>query len=306
MILLSLLAGNLLAAGAETDLPKASREALTAVRAAAPLPVDNMSRDVRRLADALDAANEGAFEEENKPLASVAADSLEVLKAQRPTLDKRLAPALDQFERLYRELPRKQYAAEYGSELQRILSEQLRWSAANAKTPEALLADLKEHLKLPDSIPGDADVENLAVFPTDVPLEKWKKLDPIRVFLMKHRLKRPKTHSLTSAADIVGGRHKVVEGVQIEGTVTEVFSAFDQDYCFNIGALHVEMTPEWRILHPSIVKPKVGDRVRLRGWTYYDSFHKAEHEYRPDDPFYGVNRPTLWEIHPVQEVTLLP
>ena len=66
------------------------------------------------------------------------------------------------------------------------------------------------------------------------------------------------------------------------------------------------MTPEWRLLHPKIPKPKTGDKIRVRGWTYYDVFHKFEMEYDPADPVIGLTRATLWEIHPVQDVTILP
>src|ERR1019366_256560 len=98
-----------------------------------------------------------------------------------------------------------------------------------------------------------AYVEDMAFLPVDVPLEKWKKLGPIRVFLSKHRLKRPKNYAQTTALDLIGGKHNVGVGVVLEGKVDSAQLFFwDQDYCFNIGNLHLEITPEWRLLHPKL------------------------------------------------------
>lgn len=289
-------------------LPEAQAQARQALDGAAPRGLAPLRRDLDTLADALDAADEegGPAGEEEKDLQEVAREGRETAAALRPKLDPRLGPALDVLDRFYAELPAKTYAEPWGQELQRIVAEQLRWTGARAKTPEEAGAMLAAALRLPARLPIDADVQDQALWPVEIPLAKFKKLDPIRVFLLKHRLRHPPRYAATTAARIIDGRHDVEAGVVIEGKVTGVSGAFDQDYCFNIGNLHVELTPEWRLLHPHIYKPTVGDKVRLKGWTYYDYFHKAEHEYRPDDPVLGDSRYTLWEIHPVQDIQRLP
>ena len=72
-----------------------------------------------------------------------------------------------------------------------------------------------------------------------------------------------------------------------------------------VGDLHLEITPEWRLLHKGMPLPKVGQKVRLKGWTYFDSFHGNELEYDPKDPVVGAERVTVWEVHPVQDVEVL-
>ena len=212
---------------------------------------------------------------------------------------------IPRLEKLCRELPNKTYAEQYPRSLIKSLATELREAAELDEA--AALALLKQNLVLPDQQPGEEDAFQVeALFPTDRTLKEFLKLGPIRIFLVKHRIKRPKSHVKTTAKDIVGGKHNVQIGAEIEGTVLRHSSAIDGDYTFDIGDLHIEMTPEWRIAHPKIHKPKKGDKVRVRGWTYYDSFHKAEQEYDPDDEVLGINRVTLWEIHPVQDIELLP
>lgn len=222
--------------------------------------------------------------------------------AENPQDPDKVIPRL---EKLCRELPSKTYAEQYPRSLIKSIATELR--EASELDEAAALAVLKQNLVLPDQKPGDEDAfEAQALFPVDVTLERFLKLGPIRIFLVKHRIKRPKSHVKTTAKDIVDKKHNVQIGVEIEGTVLRQNSYIDGDYTFDIGDLHIEMTPEWRIAHPKIHKPKKGDKVRVRGWTYYDSFHKAEQEYDPDDEVLGINRVTLWEIHPVQDIELLP
>ncbi len=214
---------------------------------------------------------------------------------------------MTRLEKMCRELPSKTYAAEYPRSLIKAIATELRDAAENGKNENEILAILKEHLVLPDQMPGEEDaLSSLALFPTDLTLPQFLKLGAIRIFLVKHRIRRPKSHTLTDAKSIVAGRHNVQIGVEIEGRVVRDSGAIDGDYTFDIGDLHIEMTPEWRLLHPNIHKPKKGERIRVRGWTYFDSFHKAEFEYDPADPVLGISRVTLWEIHPVQDVELLP
>lgn len=221
---------------------------------------------------------------------------------QPPDPDKALA----RLETMCRDLPAKGYAAQYSGSLLRAIATELR-EAAEGRDEDAILALLRENLILPNQDAGEEDAfSSLALFPVDLPLAKFKKLGPIRIFLVKHRLRRPKSHARTTEKDIVAGKHNVQVGVEIEGLVNRATGEFDLDYTFNIGDLHIEMTPEWRLAHPSVPKPKKGQRIRVRGWTYYDYFHKAEHEYDPQDPVMGLTRKTLWEIHPVQDVEILP
>lgn len=219
-----------------------------------------------------------------------------------PDADKPLA----RLETMCRELPTKTYAEQYPGSLVRGIAAELR-DAASQHDEAAVLAQLRANLLLPDVDAGEEDAfSSLALFPVDLPVAKFKKLGPIRIFLVKHRLRRPKAHAKTTDAAIVAGKHNVQVGVEVEGVVNRASGEVDLDYTFNIGNLHIEMTPEWRLAHPGIHKPKKGQRVRVRGWTYYDYFHKAEPEYDPEDPVLGLARKTLWEIHPVQDVELLP
>jgi hypothetical protein len=297
----------------DAALPKAQVQAQDSVDAARKARVERrkelerLRKDLRYVAEALDRETVGA-EGDEKTLDELSKGGLGRLKELRATggLDPKLAPALDRLEALYAGLPAKTYAKEYAVDLAAAVAEELRQAASEPSSEEELLSRLQANLSLPAAMPGDADVEDLAFFPVDVPLAKFKKLGAIRIFLMKHRLKRPGSHAKTTAAAIIAGRHNVQVGVEVEGTVTAIYKAIDQDFCFDFGALHIEMTPEWRLLHPKIHKPKVGERVRVKGWTYFDVFHKAEFEYDPQDPVMGVNRATQWEIHPVQDVEPLP
>ena len=221
-------------------------------------------------------------------------------------IDPKLGAVLNRLEALYRDLPKRDYAREYGGSLVRAINEELRWIADDSTTADEKLALLDEQLSLPDAMPEDGDAApNGWIFPVDVPLEKFKKLDPIRVFLMKHHIKRPKSHVRTTPADLIGNKHHVQIGVELEGTVTWAGGAFDRDYCFNIGELHMEITPEWRLLHRKMPLPKVGQKIRVKGWSYFDYFHGSEIEFDEADPVLGSSRATVWEIHPVQDVEIL-
>lgn len=223
-------------------------------------------------------------------------------QAENPQDPDKVIPRL---EKLCRDLPGKIYAAQYPRSMIKAIATELREAAERDEA--GALETLKKNLVLPDLQAGEEDaLTTLALFPTDVTVAQFKKLGAIRIFLVKHRIKRPKSHAKTTASAIVAGRHNVQVGVEIEGTVKRHGGAIDGDYTFDIGDLHIEMTPEWRLLHPKIHRPKKGDRIRVRGWTYFNSFHKAEMEYDPADPTLGVSRVTLWEIHPVQDVEVLP
>lgn len=226
---------------------------------------------------------------------------------RRGNIHDKLSPAVTKLEELYKGLPSMEYAAEYARGLVKSISHELRWIADEAQDEAELLKLLDENLVISrEALVDGKQPSPEAWFPVDVTLEKFKRLGPIRVFLVKHRMKRPKSHAATDAAAILAGKHNVQIGVELTGKVTGQDYAIDQDYTFDFGALHIELTPEWRILHPKIPKPKVGDKVRIKGWTYFDIFHKAEEEYDPGHPTLGLSRLSQWEVHPVQEIEILP
>lgn len=276
--------------------------------------LSRLQRDLRYVAEEVDREELGASGD-LQAVSEGCLERLEYLKTHG-RLDERLydpqetPPDPDKpiarLEALCRGLPRKTYASEYSRELMRAVATELR-EAAGGSDEDAILERLREHLVLPDQQPGEEDAfSSLALFPIDLTLAQFKKLGAIRIFLVKHRLRRPPGYAKTAAKDLVAGKHHVQIGVELEGEVNRGSGEVDLDYTFNIGDLHLEMTPEWRLAHPDLPKPKKGQRVRVRGWTYYDSFHKAEHEYDPSDPVLGTKRVTLWEVHPVQDVEILP
>ena len=267
--------------------------------------LERLRKDLRYISEELDRETIGA----KKNLQEYSEGGLERLSdlRRKGNIDPKLEPALEALEDLFRDLPSKDYAEEYGRSLVKSVAHELRWIAEEAVDEAQVLSLLNEELDLPVEVPTEGgQVDALKFFPVDVPLDKFKKLGPIKVFLMKHRIKRPKSHAVATAADIIAGKHNVQVGVEVEGTVTWHGGAIDQDYTFNFGDLHIEMTPEWRIMHPKTYKPKTGDKVRIKGWTYFDIFHKAEMEYDPEDPIIGLGRKTQWEVHPVQSVKIIP
>lgn len=273
-----------------------------------------LRKDLRYVAEELDRERLG----ERQQLAAHSAGCLARLDhlKRNGRLDRRLYdPAenppdpdkvIARLERICRELPSKTYAEQYPRGLIKAIATELREAAESPEDDAAVLALLRERLVLPEQRPGEEDAfTSLALFPVDIPEARFRKLGAIRIFLVKHRLKRPRAHARTDWSAIASGAHNAQIGVEIEGLVVRHGGAIDGDYTFDIGDLHIEMTPEWRLAHPGIPKPRKGDRVRVRGWTYVDVFHKAEMEYDPADPVLGANRVTQWEIHPVQDVEIL-
>jgi hypothetical protein len=269
---------------------------------------ERLKKDLRYMSEELD--RETLDDEETaKSLQAYSSGGLARLAGLRAhgNIDPRLLPILDQLENLYRDLAKKEYAKDFAGSLVKAIDEELRVASETAADSAQMIDILKLDLVLPDKIPQDGDVEDLAFFPVDLPVAKFLKLGPIKIFLMKHRLKRPRSMTRTTAEDLIGGKHNVQIGVEVEGTVTWAHKfLFDQDYCFNFGDLHMEITPEWRLKHPGFIEPKVGQKIRVKGWSYYDYFHKSELEYDPADPVLGVLRSVVWEIHPVQEIEVLP
>ncbi|MFH1725912.1 MAG: hypothetical protein ABII00_14985 [Elusimicrobiota bacterium] len=262
--------------------------------------LQRLKKDLRYNAEVLD---RDTLEESRKDLEAYARGGLARIEAmrRRGNIEPKLLPTLDRIERLYRELPGKRYAEPYAQSLVMAIAHELRWISENAADEGRLFGALGDHLRLPEA------VDEPGFLKKGVSVEDFIAQGPIKVFLAKHRLELPKTYVKTTAADIVAGEHPVQAGVEVEGTVTRhIRFSIDGDYAFDVGDLHVEITPEWRLMHRGIPRPKTGDRVRVRGWSYFDSFHKQEPEYDPEDPVLGANRYTKWEIHPAMEIELLP
>lgn len=217
----------------------------------------------------------------------------------RGNIDPRLDPVLVRLERLFATMEQREHIDFFVWSFVRAVTDELREAADTAKDQASLLKTLDERL----DVPIDAE----AFLKEDLTLAQFRKQGPIKIFIAKHRLKRPKRHVTTTAPAVVASRHHVQIGVELEGVVTRRNPSIDGDTTFDIGHLHIEVTPEWRLVYGRDMPiPHVGDRVRLKGWTYYDSFHKSEEEYDAADPDLGAERKTLWEVHPVLDVEILP
>lgn len=296
----------------ETELANAETEAGRLVdeqaerRIEARVELERIKKDLRYISEELD--RETLEGESDKPLQAYSSGGLSRLAALRArgAIDPRLAPVLDQLAGLYRGLADRTYAQDYAGSLVKAVNDELRWVAEAPSSVAEKLRTLKEDLVLPPAAAGDGGVDALASFPEDLPLAKFLKLGPIKIFLMKHRLKRPESYAATTPQALIAGKHNVEVGVEMEGTVTGAhFFPWDRDYTFDIGNLHLEITPEWRLAHKGMVEPKVGQKIRLKGWSYFDRFHGSELEYDPEDPVVGIKRVTVWEVHPVQDIEVL-
>ncbi len=320
--LVTLLWGYFFPAGAAAVMPaapwpvdptKAQREAHERVEARMQRyrRVERLRKDLRYLSEELD---RDIVEGHALDLSVYSRRGLARLRDIRAkgNVDPLLKPALKRLEDLYRGLPNKAYAETYAQSLVRHINETLRWASEKGTTDKEMLALLDEVLALPDDVPTETNgIAALGFFPVDIPFEEFMRLDPIRAFLVKHRLSRPSGgYQRTTPEDIVGNKHNVQIGVEVEGVVSRVDDCwFDLDVCFSIAGdldLHVELPPSWRLLHRGIPLPKLGQRVRVRGWSYLDVFHKLELEYDPDHPFLGKGRKHLWEIHPINDIEILP
>lgn len=296
----------------ETELKSAETEAGHLVEAQAERRIETrkelerVKKDLRYISEELD--RETLDEESAKPLSDYASGGRARIAALRVRgeIDPTLEPVLDQLDGLYRGLADKTYASDFAGSLVMAINDELRWVAESPSTVDEKLLTLKENLVLPASIAADGGIDDLSFFPEDLPLAKFLKLGPIKIFLMKHRLKRPKSYVATTPEALITGKHHVQIGVEMEGTVTGThFFPWDRDHTFDFGNLHLEITPEWRLLHKGMPMPKVGQKIRVKGWSYFDSFHGSELEYDPQDPVVGAERVTVWEVHPVQDIEVL-
>lgn len=141
--------------------------------------------------------------------------------------------------------------------------------------------------------------------PRDCSVRDFCALSWLRRQLIKHRLDRPASYAKTAVADIEAGAFLVGAGVEVEGVVTGVFGSPDGDYCFDLGNVQVEINPEARLLG-RMKLPQVGQRVRVRGWTFYDISHDDEPVYDPEHPGTRKMRSSYWEVHPALEVDVAP
>lgn len=212
---------------------------------------------------------------------------------------KELDPVFDRLARMFENIPNRYYSAY--SPRQALLSTagQLRFDAAEAKDAPDLLERLDQSLDFPLEPEGP---DQKGLLPTGMTLQQFLKKGPIRIFLMKHRLAVPKEYTPWTPQEIHEGKSLLGVGVVVRGTVTWSRTAIDLDQTWDIPPLHLEITPETRLFR-GLKAPKPGDFVEIRGWTYYDSFHKAEEEHEQGE--LGRRRPSLWEIHPVTKVTIL-
>jgi hypothetical protein len=292
---MELMIGTLVAAAFLVSAPARASDPLVDAQKVARTALDEsvLRQELRRAADALEkAARELGGESSSAEVARRSRAALTELRQRTGALENdepyRSAGAF------YAELARRDDFAPFAADLSLAAAEELREAAREAANEPAIYVRLPQRLRLP---PRGADPADW--IPEDLTLPEFRQLGPVLIFLAKHRAARPESYQRVSTEDVSKGRFRVQTGVEAEGVVTRVSGPeFDHDSCFNIGRLHFEITPEWRAAH-RMTLPKVGDRVRVRGWTYFDVFHESERD-TPD------SKDSSWEVHPAQDVVLLP
>ena len=217
---------------------------------------------------------------------------------------KELDPVFARLQVLYQALPNRYYTAYSPRQAMLATVRQLQFDAKEAATAEDLLARLDASLVFP------LEIENPALkswLPQRMTLTQYLKKGPILIFIMKHRLSTPKEF-IAMTEDEFMAKVKADEpvmgvGIVLRGTVTWEGMSIDLDKTWNMQTIHAEITPEtW--LFRGLKPPKAGDYVELRGWTYYDMFHRDEEE-AEGEAEYEAKRPTVCEIHPITKVTVL-
>lgn len=266
-------------------------------RVSARRDLERLKKDLRYVAEELDRELMGP-----KKNATAAAAALRARIAglrARGNLDPRLDPILTKLDQLYSTMDQRDHIDYYVRSFMHAITDELREAADQAKDSASLIKTLEGRL----DVPVDAE----SWLKEDLSVADFKKQGPIKIFIAKHRIKRPTSYVKTTATAVVASRHHVQIGVEIEGVVTYRSLSIDGDLTYDFGSLHLEITPEWRLFYErNLPDPKIGDRIRIKGWSYYDSFHQSEEEYDPADPVLGAARKTLWEIHPLQDLELLP
>lgn len=217
---------------------------------------------------------------------------------------KELDPVFDRLQAMYEALPNRYYTAY--SPRQAFLSSvrQLQYDAKEASGAADLLARLGQSLSFPLEIESEGAK---GLLPTKMTLDRYLRKGPILIFIMKHRLSKPKEYAEMTEdefiAKVKAGEPVLGTGIVVRGTVTWAGSSIDLDKTWNHQTIHLEITPEtW--LFRGLRPPKAGDYVEIQGWTYYDMFHTDEEEAEGDSEFEG-NRPTVCEVHPATKVTIL-
>ncbi|GEM_PF-4355449 len=204
---------------------------------------------------------------------------------------------LDHLAYVFNQFPLHIYCAGDPAEMVRVITRQIAFALNRVASVSELPIKVKEAIVLPEDaiLYGD--------FPEDIPLEKFKRLAPITIFLMKHRMNFPGSVVAARAGDLASGKYNVGVGVVLRGKVRNIhrFDG-DDDIVFDIEMIHCEITPTWRQRHPDMLIPKEGDLVELAGWSYYDIFHADESQ---EENVGMKKRQTVWEVHPVQKIVAL-
>ncbi|MEK7287296.1 MAG: hypothetical protein AAB091_01880 [Elusimicrobiota bacterium] len=230
-------------------------------------------------------------------------DRIENIK-RSPQRTSALIAVLDHLKTLVTQYPARSYGREHPRSTTRAIARQLTVTADRAVSAD----DLSRRLLTDLILPPDDEASLERILPVNMTLEDFKKKGPILIFIMKHRLSVPDSYDPIEPENLMDGRYNVGVGVLMRGRVSDAhYFAGDGDFVFNIVPIHCEITPGWRAKYQRIrgramTQPKDGDLVEIRGWTYYDLFHEDESS---EERELTEGRPTVWEIHPVTEVTVL-
>ena len=207
-------------------------------------------------------------------------------------------PVLDHLVGVFGRFSNHFYCQEDPAAMIRVITREMLLTIDKVNDAKELPYRLKGAIVLPE----DSRLEDN--LPENIPLEQFKNLGAITIFLMKHRMSYPSSYVQTQSYDLAAGKYNVEVGVILRGKVRNIhlFSG-DQDIVFDIDMIHCEITPTWRKEHPEMVIPKEGDLVEIRGWSYYDIFHADESQ--EEGEVETKKRQTVWEVHPVQQVVIL-
>ncbi|MBI4052122.1 MAG: hypothetical protein HY400_06425 [Elusimicrobia bacterium] len=221
-----------------------------------------------------------------------------VVESFRGTFSPELQPVLDRLIQIFDEFPKRDYAQEHPGDVMRAIARQLEVSAQRASSSGGIPKEILKDLYLPTH----GEIETEALFPKNISLKKFKKLNPIIVWLLKHRRSLPGIYTPVVPFHMKKDQYNVQIGVILEGVVQRINRAVDGDIVFDVEDIHCEITPEDQIFR-KIKAPVVGSQVKVYGWSYYDLFHEDEAE---EEKELTANRATVWEVHPVNKIEVLP
>ena len=303
LLALMLLVGNASAATPEQAATQAGRAFAHGARVKLPKPASlkELNADIRAIAAELEATETRQLNAQD--VSNILVKKVQEMKASgKYTHD--LDPVFDRLEGMYNAIPNRYYAAY--SPRQAMLSSvrQLEFDAERAADSPDLLGRLRTSLVFPMN---PEDPSSTKLLPTGMTLKQYMDKGPILIFIMKHRLAIPQTYAEMTEEELVAkvksGEPILGTGVLVRSEVISADSAFDLDKCWNLRVIHNEITPEtW--LFRGLRPPKPGQKVEIKGWVYYDSFHADEEEGELNADF-DNKRPTVVEIHPVTKVTVL-